>query len=438
MTNIYPFRLILRSPDVEVLTGEAVTSAPPTSTKKIINAVPKVEMPKAVPDNVKKMTFSVSDFDTEQLPSTPPVQIEDTKTGVVVEAKESSTTGPELNTDGTIKTLSTDGRERNPDGTFKETKTAPVKEKLPEKKVEPQPILKAPAGKVEPVKAGKETVKTIGLPTKTQRDYAGFSNEETNALKQMSNEGFDLASRVLKENRELKKLEGSTYLQHEHAYVLDPEFQQTNLSVQRSSGEAEHWRQQLILAEQGKPVHDIKGWDNRTGQMVVGQEYQPNASLTESIRERLYACNNAAAQNKQKLESFPSKYSERIRQDSQAIESEIRNRFAWEQDSKLMDHTLSVEFEDGPRDVSLKQIKEDFTSLFPSYLRQNLGVRVAANMMIALKIQDAEIRQLKAGAQVTETIQEERRLVEPTSEHKVAPAIGKPVNGVTEFGGDPV
>lgn len=212
MANIYPFRLILRSPDVEVATGEAVTSAPPTSTKKIINAVPKVEMPKAVPDNVKKMTFSVSDFDTEQLPSTPPVQVEDTKTGVVTEAKESSTTGPELNTDGTIKTPSTDGRERNPDGTFKETKTAPVKEKPPEKKVEPQSILKAPLGKVEPTKTGKETVKIINLPTKTQRDYAGFSNEETNALKQMSNEGFDLASRVLKENRELKKLKGSTYL----------------------------------------------------------------------------------------------------------------------------------------------------------------------------------------------------------------------------------
>jgi hypothetical protein len=264
------------------------------------------------------------------------------------------------------------------------------------------------------------------------------SPEETTALKQMSNEGFELAAKVIKENRELKKLEGSTYLQHEHAYVLDPEFQQKNLVVQRSTGEAEHWRQQLLLAEQGKPIHDIKGWDQRTGQLVIGQEYQPNASLIESVRERLYACNNAVAQNKQQLESFPSKYSERIKQDSQAIENEIKTRFAWEQDPKLMDHTLSVEFEDGPRDVSLKQIKEDFTGLFPAYLRQNLGVRVAANMMIALKIQDAEIRQLKAGSQVAETIKEEQRLVEPTSEHKIAPALGKPVNGVTEVGGDPI
>lgn len=429
---IYPYRNIRRAPDVEVPTGEAVTTTP--SPKKVINAVPKVDMPKAVPDNIKKMTFSVSDFDTEQLPTTPPVTVEDTKTGVVTEAKESSTT-PELNTDGTIKA---DTRERNSDGTFKETKAAPTKEPKVEPKVEPSPILKPPVGKVEPtVKPGKEKVTTIGLPTKTQRDYSGFADNEVAALKQMSNEGFELASRVLKENRELKKLEGSTYLQHEHAYVLDPEFQQKNLVVQRSSGEAEHWRQQLILAEQGKPIHDIKGW-NQQGHLVEGQEYQPNASLIESVRERLYACNNAAAQNRQSLEQFPQKYSERIKQDSQAIEHEIKSRFAWEQDPKLMDHTLNIEFEDGPRDVSLKQIKEDFTSLFPAYLRQNLGVRVAANMMIALKIQDAELRQLKAGAQVTQIQQEERRLVEPTSEHKIAPALGKPVNGVTEFGGDPV
>lgn len=432
--NLHLYRNRLLDPaEVEIATGPDIT--PPASTKKVINAVPKIDMPKAVPDNVKKMTFSVSDFDTEQLPTTPPVTIENTKTGEVSTAKETSTT-PDLNTDGTIKTPVTDGRERNPDGTFKETKAAAVKE---EKKAEPQPILKAPAQKTaELPKTGKEVIKTVGLPMKTQRDYAGFSDSEVSAFKKMSDEGYDLASRVIKENRELKKLEGSTYLQHEHAYILDPEFQQANLTVQRSSGEAEHWRQQLVLAEQGKPVYDIKGWDNRTGQLVVGKEYQPNAQLIESIRERLYACNNAIAQKKQQLESFPTKYSDRIKQDSQVIENEIRNRFAWEQDPKLMDHTLSIEFEDGPRDVSLKQIKEDFTSLFPAYLRQNLGVRVAANMMIALKIQDAEIRQLKAGAQVTETIKEERRLVEPTSEHKVAPVLGKSVNGVTEFGGDPV
>jgi hypothetical protein len=164
MTHIHSYRRILRSPDVEIPTGEAVTSAPSTTTKKIINAVPKVEMPKAVPDNVKKMTFSVSDFDTEQLPTTPPIQVEDTKTGEVTEAKESSTT-PELNTDGTIKTPPADTRERNPDGTFKETKTAPVKEKAPEKKVEVQPILKPPGGKVEPSVKGKEVVKTVGLPS---------------------------------------------------------------------------------------------------------------------------------------------------------------------------------------------------------------------------------------------------------------------------------
>lgn len=443
MNYIHLYRSRLLDPaEIEIATGSDITPSTP-STKKVINAVPKVDMPKAVPDNVKKMTFSVNDFDTEQLPTTPPVQVEDTKTGAVTQAKESSTS--ELNEDGTIKSVApntgADNRKRNPDGTFKESNTARPKEKVPEHKAEPQPILKPPVAKTgaaEQPKTGREKVTTIGLPVKTQRDYTGFSDSEVSAFKKMSDEGYDLASRVIKENRELKKLEGSTYLQHEHAYILDPEFQQKNLVVQRSSGEAEHWRQQLILAEQGKPVHDIKGWDTRTGQLVIGQEYPPNAQLTESIRERLYACNNAIAQNKQQLDTFPQKYSERIKQDSQVIENEIKSRFAWEQDPKLMDHTLSIEFDDGPRDLSLKQIKDDFTSLFPLYLRQNLGVRVAANMMIALKIQDAELRQLKAGAQVTEIQREERRLVEPTSEHKVAPSLTKPTNGVVEFGGDPV
>lgn len=427
--------LILRDPAVtEVATGTPSTSAP---EKKVIHKQLKVELAKPVPDAIKKMTFDVNDFDTEQLPSTPPVQVENTKTGEVTPAKETSTT-PELNTDGTIKD---DKRERNPDGTFKEVvKVAEPKTKAAEAKVEPVPILKPPVAKVgEPAVKGKEVVKTIGLPTANQRDYTGYSAEEVSAFKQMSNEAFALSSRVIKENRELKKLEGSTYLQHEHAYVLDPEFQQANVKIQRVKSEAEHWRQQLVLAESGKPIKPIKGWDNRTGQMVLGDDIVPNAGLVEDIRAQFVGCQTITGQLNQQLEGFPQKYTSRIKEDTQAVEHEIKTRFAWEADPKLMDHTLSVEFEDGPRDLSLKQIKEDFTGLFPTYLRQSLGVRVAANMMIALKIQDAQLKQLQAGAQVQQTLTEERRLGEPTSEVRPATqASGKAVNGVTEFGGDPV
>lgn len=427
---------ILREPaPLETSTGGQSNLAP---DKKVIHKQLKVELAKPVPDAIKKMTFNVSDFDTEQLPTTPPVQVENTKTGEVTEAKETVSTTPELNSDGTIKD---DKRERNPDGTFKEVvKVAEPKPKAVEAKAEPAPILKPPAGKAgEPTTKGKEVVKTIGLPTGGQRDYTGFSTEEVSAFKQMSNEAFALSSKVIKENRELKKLEGSTYLQHEHAYILDPEFQQTNVRAQRVRSEAEHWRQQLVLADAGKAIKPIRGWDNRTGQMVLGEDIQPNAGLIEDIRSNFNTCQNMGGQLAQQLEGFPQKYSSRIKEDTQAVEHEIKTRFAWEADPKLMDHTLSVEFEDGPRELSLKQIKEDFTGLFPPYLRQSLGVRVAANMMIALKIQDAQLKQFQAGAQVQETLKEERRLGEPTSEVRpAAQATGKAVNGVTEFGGDPV
>lgn len=431
-------RTLLRDPAVtEVATGAPFTPAP---DKKVIHKALKVDLAKPVPDNIKKMTFDVNEFDVEQLPTSAPVKVEDTKTGVVTNAKEVvQSTTPELNTDGTIKA---DTRERNADGTFKEgtAKVAEVKPKVEEKKAEPAPILKPPVAKAGETKTGgKEIVKTIGLPEKAQRDYTGFSSDEVAAFKQMSNEAFGLTSRIIKENRELKKLEGSTYLQHEHAYVLDPEFQQINTQIQRCNGEAEHWRQQLVLAEAGKPVHDIRGWDTRTGQLVVGAEHQPNAGLIEDIRSRFIQSQNASGQASQKLQTFPEKYSSRIKEDNQGIENEIKTRFAWETDPKLQDQTLTVDYDDGPREISIKDIKTEFTNLFPVYRRSEMGVRVAANMMVALKIQDAMIKQLQATGQVQQTLKEERNLGEPTSEVRPATqTTGKAIGGVTEFGGDPV
>lgn len=402
------YRYILRDPLPAEGGGGASTQTEPKSSPAPAQKMVRVDLPKQAPKEVLSQTFSVEDFDVAQLPTSAPTKIEDTKTGEVTLAKESAA-----------------------------IEEPPIK-KEPEKKETP-PVLQPPAKKDAP--KGKEKIIPISPVAakgeRIQRDYTGHSTEEVEVFKKMSDEGYQFTKQLLQKNKELSKLEGATYLQHDMAYILNPEYQTLKTDVHYLNGESEHWKQQLLLMKQGKPIHDIKGW-SKDGRIVMGGEHQPTAELEEEVRKRMYACDTQIQQRSTALQEYPTKFQTQIKQDRALIEQEMKSRFSWENDPALMDYELPIDYEDGTKNVSIKQIREDFLLLLPSYERHSVGARVAANLMVALRIGHAEIASMKAGGQVQQTLKEEVTKAEPTTKVGAAKDDKKKVNGVTEFSGEPV
>lgn len=403
-------RTLYRFPDAIDASGGT-----PIEQKAVNKPMLRVDVAKPVPDSIKKTTFDVSNFDVEQLPESAPVKIED-REGKTVDAKESGQT---------------------------ESKTESKAEEKVEPKVEPK---KEPAALLQPPKKdpkdvkGKEKIQQISPVTKekVQRDYSGHSTEEVEAFKKMSDESYAFTKQLITKNKELSKLEGQSYLQHEMAYVLDPEYQKAKTELYYLNGESNHWKQQLLKMKEGKPINDIKGWTS-DGKIVLGSEHQPSADLEEEVRKRMYACETEAQSRNGKLQDYPTKYQNQIKQDRVAVEQEMKSRFSWEADPKLMDHELPIEYEDGVKNVSIKQIREDFLSILPPYERHSVGARVAANLMVALRIGHAELAAAKAGAGVTETLKAEAEQVEPNVNGGGQKQDNKKkVHGVSEFSAEPI
>lgn len=415
---MYKNRFLLRDPLPVDGGGAGPASPPPANRVTQMKASPSSGVPhpaKAVPKEIADTTFNaVEDFEVEQLPTK---VVSEDKSGKVTPVEPSAEPSPEP-------------KEKPAKPEVKET----AKEEI--KKEEPAPLLKPPAEKPLATGKGKEDIKPIGLPEKKEaRDYTGFAPEEANALKQMSNEGYVLTSKLIKDNRELKKLEGTTYLQHENAYVLDPQFQELQLDATYAKKEGDYWKSQLIAMDGGKNWKPIVKWDVN-GNPVLGAE-QPGSKAAELEVARMMNQAYGVAQSTQgKLAEYPSKYKTYIKDALKDVDNECKQRFSWEADHKLLDYTISIAYQDGNRDVSIKDIKKEFSELFPAPLRAHPAVNVAANLMVALRIGQAQMAANTGTAAVTEIKKEEQQLGEPASTARPAKP-GKETHGVTKFEIDP-
>lgn len=319
--------------------------------------------------------------------------------------------------EGTI----TDGEKKVEEPKKEEKKVEKVAE---QEKVEPKPstILKPPAEtKKEEVKVQegekKEVIKQIVPPSKDKpatRDYTGYSAEETAILKAMSNDAFDYTTKLIKESKENAKLKDSTFLQHPEAYTLSPEFKDTQRDVYFANREGQEWAKMLEQCKAGKPFKELTGFDNN-GNPTYGAEIQPNDSIEERLRLNMNNCFGIAQQKQGKLNELGNTFKTRVQSDSQAIQQERAARFAWVSDPKLLDYTINIE---GVGEKSIKQIREDMISLFPPYYRNSPGVEVAADLIVALRIQHAELQQALAGKGVAEIKKEEAMRGEPSSHSK--------------------
>ena len=308
-------------------------------------------------------------------------------------------------------------------------------------KVEEPAVVETPAPKVveplkplpkaaEPAKVESAKIQPI-LPPAAQpkaRDYTGFTPEEQAVLKAMSNEAFNYTSRALKEKKELEKFRDASFLQHPQAFTLDPAYNKLVEDATYFTREGEYWQEQLVKIKSGEQWTPIVGW-NANGSPQLGAAGQPTPQAEEQVRMAMNQCFNAAGQSQQKLKEFASNYQQRVQQDNQAIQQECARRFGWVADPKIMDVVMNVP-EVGDR--TIRQIKDDFTSLFPEYQRNTIGVDVAGHLFVALQIYGQQIRELQNGKQVAEIKAEEVTRAEPTSKAKPT-ANGKTIGGVSEF-----
>lgn len=258
-------------------------------------------------------------------------------------------------------------------------------------------------------------------------DYSKYAPAEVELLKNMSRPAREHMSKVMQENKELSKLKEFNYLQHPHAYVLDPQFNEINNNLNKAKFEGDHWKQQLMLAKGGKKIRDIKGYDKQ-GNPVLSNEIDPTDEIEESIRLNMQRAHNIADNLNQEIQKYPSKYKNQIGNDLATINQERSQRFAWVADPKLLDY--EVDF--NGKDTSLKNIKSGFINLFPQYMRNHIGVETAADIYIAMVCQSAELNSLKQNGHIEKIKEEEREKVEPSSSVKPA-KIATTVGDVKEF-----
>lgn len=396
---------------------------------------PKPAKEVAVPDNIKEMTFSIKDFETEQLPEQGTEQVGGDKAPIKVDKK----LAPKSEVKETNKQLPED--ETKVEDEKEESTDDKSKEKVEEKKDDGVPkYLKPPKGKEEPKQEDKSAngvTKAIVPPTNKSRDFTGFTQEEAAAGKQMSNEAFEIYKRAITNAKELRGLQDTSYLQHPKAYMLDEGFQESRLKLTRAQQEAQYWETQLTNAsENGADVIPLQGWNSQTGEPIYGQPIKPTKAIESKLGIMIGNCYRVAQDLQGKLAEYPTKYKSDIKADVDGIEQFQKQQFGWEQDPKLMEYSIPVE---GLGDRTLKQIKDDVYSIIPKWAHSHPLAKLTANLVIALRCKQAEMVSLTSEKQVEKTQEEEQERVEPSSRNKPSSngKNGELVHGMKEFRIDP-
>ena len=296
----------------------------------------------------------------------------------------------------------------------------PEKVDLPPDDNSAMKFLKPPKGSKEEVKGKKGSLDTF--------DYAGFSTEETDILKNMPVGNRSKVGNLLKENKELAKLKDTQFYQHENGYVLHPGYQSEVQAVNLADREARIWAKQLESVKKGEAIKPLQGWD-ANGNPVYGAEIAANDILEEQIRGNMNDCLSVVKSKRGEIEQFVKNFKSVTETDSKLINDERTKRFAWVADPKLMDY--SVTCDDGT-ERPIKQIRSDIINLLPSYRRSSIEANLVGDMMVALVIARAELNEFKKGKGSVKVKEEEAEHIEPSGEVKPKKVSGA-VNGVKTF-----
>ena len=239
----------------------------------------KPEQPLEPPKEVKDMTFS---FNPEVLSGEGgTTTITDGHGQVIKEESKVPVEGVVPVGDKPTKEEVSAKPETTPAPKKETTQPEPKKESLfkaPKETVSTEKVTDVIPAKKEMPSGDKPLIKPITLGDKKQDqdpiDYSKFSQDEVRELKQMSNQAKVFAAKLIEENKDLRKVKDSTYLQHEEAYVLDPGFKEAQSGVYLAQTEAQAWEDALLAIKDGKPFVQPIGRDPKTGALVFSKEMQ--------------------------------------------------------------------------------------------------------------------------------------------------------------------
>lgn len=135
--------------------------------------------------------------------------------------------------------------------------------------------------------------KSVEAATKTvERDFTGIAPEHQHLFKQMSNDAFNTLKAEYIENRTLKQQLADvkkggipeSYLEHEQAYVLTPEFAQQSERVTDAETIHQHYTSQLQALRGGAEEYTILQ-RNAQGQLVVSAPIKADRGTIDQMAD---------------------------------------------------------------------------------------------------------------------------------------------------------
>lgn len=280
---------------------------------------------------------------------------------------------------------------------------------------------------LKPPKGSKEEKAAVEKKGE-QFDLSSYTGEEQAVLKKMAKENVPFVTNLIKQVKELSKGKDVQFFQHENGYVLHPAFQEGQNYIALADREAREWAKALNDVKSGKPVKFPTGW-SKDGKPIYSAEItdaDPRyAQLEEDLRASYNDCLQKKLLKEGEMRNLVGNWSKIAQDDLSAIKTEREARFAWVKDAKLQEYTLPCE--DGT-EKPIKQIRSDFISLLPAYMRSSPATEVAADLMVALVIAKAENNELKKGGGAAKVKEVEKELIEPSGDVKPKKVSGG-VNG---------
>ena len=290
-----------------------------------------------------------------------------------------------------------------------------------EKKRSPLDVLKMPEKKIEDQKT------EVLSKDHEARDYSIFDAEEQVAAKQMSNTAFQQFTKLKKASKS-----DQIFYQHPEAYTTHPQYKEAVLNVQYGEQEHAFWQQQLLNCKEGKAVKNLTGYDTK-GNPIFGTDVPASPIVEEQIRNLMYNTQQNTNKARADIQGIQTKFKAEFSTVRSRFDAERSTRFAWAQNPEVLNATLDLTDEQGNKHTkTVKQIKDDFKSLFPSYLVNDMGVEVASDLMVALQMMKQFHATQETKEIVKQTIEHEEKLVEPSSGAKPAKK-GDAFGGITEF-----
>lgn len=303
-----------------------------------------------------------------------------------------------------------------------ETSSIIKEEEKPEKEEEGiERFLKPPKGSQAEKDAKKGSKDTF--------DYSDYSEDEVSILKNMPVSNRDKVGKMIKDNKEYSKARDNQFFQSPDGYLLHPGYKNEMNNIQLAEKEARIWSKQLKDVKEGIAIKPLEGWNTKTGEPVYGTEVKATDELEEAIRNNMNQCMAVVSEKKAGVNNFIKNFTQLATNDMKIIRDERAKRFAWVSNPKLLDHTISVE---GVGDKSIKQVRSDVTSLFPTYMRNNEAVEACGDLMVALMIAKAEISEVKKGKKIESVKKDEERSLEPSGDVKPKKTT-EPLHGVKSF-----